>query len=84
MNAPYFLNGTPWGPVGTIATLAAVTAPQSVVASRPGALSLFSRTIVAQDIAPNALEAVADPQVLSLTPTAAQNQPAAQPGEQPR
>ena len=84
MNAPYFLNGTPWGPVGTIATLAAITAPQSVVASRPGAQSLFSRTMVAHDISPNALEAAADPQVLSIVTEAAQNQPAARPVEQPR
>jgi filamentous hemagglutinin family protein len=74
VNAPFFMNGTPWGPVGTIATVTATTAPKSVVASRPGAQSLFSRTLAADGIAPNALEAALDPQVLSMLHGAAQNQ----------
>jgi filamentous hemagglutinin family protein len=66
VNAPYFLNDTPWGPVGLIATMAAVTAPKSVVPSTPGASSLFNREVSASNVAPDALSALLDPAVLTL------------------
>ncbi|MEO6280661.1 filamentous hemagglutinin N-terminal domain-containing protein [Roseateles sp.] len=68
-NSPYFFNGTPWGPVGQITVLAAITAPTFVVPSRPLASALFNPAMLATSIAPNALEAWMDPQVLSLGPT---------------
>jgi filamentous hemagglutinin family protein len=73
VNAPYFMNGTPWGPVGTIATVTAGTAPESVVPSRPGAQSLFSRSYSIEGTAPNVLEAMLDPPVLTLSPETQQN-----------
>jgi len=82
VNAPFFMNGTPWGPVDTIATVTAATAPKSVVASRPGAQSLFSRTSAANGIGANALEAALDPQVLRIAPGTAQNETVLQPSDE--
>ena len=82
VNAPFFMNGTPWGPIDTIATVTAATAPKSVVASRPGAQSLFSRTSAANGIGANALEAALDPQVLRIAPGTAQNETVPQTGDE--
>jgi filamentous hemagglutinin family protein len=73
VSAPYFFNDTPWGPVGTIATVTATTAPRSVVPSRPGAQSLFSRSYSLEGTAPNVLEVMLDPQVLTLSSETQQN-----------
>ncbi|MFZ2988958.1 beta strand repeat-containing protein, partial [Ideonella sp.] len=66
VNAPYFINGTPWGPLDVINTLVATTVPRSVVASTPGAGPLFTRTISSGSLAPDALSVFAEPQVLSV------------------
>ena len=76
--SPYFgteytLNDTPWGPLDTVATLAAITAPKSVVPSAPGVLSLFSRAITPDAASPNALAAFGTPDVLTLSPEATHN-----------
>lgn len=72
-NAPYFINDTPWSPretprpLAVVSTLAAVTAPHSVVPSTPGVQSLFSREVVAASVAPDALKVFGAPQVLTLS-----------------
>ncbi|MES2887743.1 MAG: filamentous hemagglutinin N-terminal domain-containing protein [Pseudomonadota bacterium] len=88
-NAPYFFNDTPWRPVGTIAAVAALTAPKSVVPTTPGLTSLFNRDVQASNLAPDALSVFTDPAVLTVQgygPSPAplvQNPPAAQAREKP-
>ena len=69
VNAPYFINDTPWGPIvanDTIATVTAITTPVSVVPSRLLLASPFSRKVNAESVAPDAISVYADPQVLSV------------------
>jgi hypothetical protein len=65
-NDPYFINGTPWGPVETINRIVAATVPRSVVPSTPGANPLFTGAVTGASLAPNALDAYASPQVLTV------------------
>jgi hypothetical protein len=66
VNAPYFLNETPWGPIDMIATVTAGTTPRSVVPSTPVSTSLFSHNVNASSVVPDALSVFTDPQVLSV------------------
>jgi len=69
VNAPYFINDTPWGPIvanDKIATVTAITTPESVVPSRLRLASLFSRLVSAESVAPDAISVFADPQVLTV------------------
>lgn len=65
---PYYINGTPWGPVtsDTINRITSVTAPQTIVPSTPGADSLFRLTVQPEGVSPDALAPYRDPQVLTL------------------
>ncbi|HSI46755.1 MAG TPA: filamentous hemagglutinin N-terminal domain-containing protein [Ideonella sp.] len=67
VNAPFFVNGTPWGPVEVINRLVATTVPVSVVPSTPGANALFTQVVTSAGLAPNALGVYAAPQVLTLS-----------------
>jgi len=67
VNAPYFINGTPWGPVEVINRLVATTVPVSVVPSTPGANALFTQVVTSAGLAPNALGVYAAPQVLTVS-----------------
>jgi filamentous hemagglutinin family protein len=68
VNAPYFINGTPWGPVETINVLVATTVPVGVVPSTPGAYSLFTGAVDRSGLVPNVLGVYASPQVLTIAP----------------
>ncbi|WP_417069668.1 filamentous hemagglutinin N-terminal domain-containing protein [Niveibacterium terrae] len=75
VNAPYFINDTPWGPIDTIATVTATTTPKNVVPSRLLTSELFSRKFTAAGIAPDALSVYADPEVLSMPSSSSQPKP---------
>jgi filamentous hemagglutinin family protein len=70
VNAPYFINDTPWGPLEMINVLVATTVPQGVVPSTPGASPLFTGVVDRSGVAPNVLGAYASPQVLTVAPMA--------------
>lgn len=65
---PYYINGTPWGPVTseTVNRITAITAPETIVPSTPGADSLFRGTVTPEGVVPDALAPYADPQVLTV------------------
>jgi hypothetical protein len=69
VNAPYFINATPWGPLEIINRLVATTVPTSVVPSTPSADTLFTQTVSPGGLAPNALGVYAAPQVLTMSST---------------
>jgi hypothetical protein len=73
VNAPYFINGTPWGPLEIVNRLVATTVPTAVVPSTPSANTLFTQTVTTGGLAPNALGVYAAPQVLTVRGTAEEN-----------
>jgi trimeric autotransporter adhesin len=68
VNAPYFINDTPWGPLEVINRLVATTVPLGVVPSTPGATPLFTGVVDRGGVAPNVLGVYASPQVLTVSP----------------
>ena len=68
VNAPYFINDTPWGPLEVINRLVATTVPLGVVPSTPGVTPLFTGVVDRGGVAPNVLGVYASPQVLTVAP----------------
>ena len=74
VNAPYFINDTPWGPVNEtpsgpidrIPTVAAIMTPKISLPGRQGVSSLFSRQVSPQSVALDAISAFRDPSVLNV------------------
>ena len=66
VNAPYYANGTPWGPLEVINRLVSTTVPVNVVPSVPSLLPLFTRQVTPTGLAADAVKAHAAPQVLRL------------------
>ncbi len=67
VNAPYYMNGTPWGPIDLIATVTATTVPGSVIPSVPRMTALFSGNFSTTGLSPEALSVFKDPVVLTVS-----------------
>lgn len=66
VNAPYFMNGTPWGPIDLIGTVTASTLPGNVIPSMPGVGALFTGNFSTTGLSPDALGVFKDPVVLTV------------------
>jgi filamentous hemagglutinin family protein len=67
--APYFINGSPWGPVEEVTQVVSAIVPRTPVPSTPSVSALFSGTVTSAGITPNALAAYQAPQVLTNVDT---------------
>jgi len=73
VNAPYYMNGTPWGPIDLIGSLAASTLPGNVIPSVPGVSALFTGNFSTTGLSPDALGVFKDPVVLTVASANLQN-----------
>ena len=80
IEAPYFINDTPWGPVDNtpvgpleiITTLAAVTTPANAVPGRLQGNFLLSRRFSVDTVVPHEISVFAGPEVLTVLNEASQ------------
>ena len=73
VNAPYYMNGTPWGPIDLIGSLAASTLPGNVIPSMPRVGALFTGNFSTTGLSPDALGVFKDPVVLTVASANLQN-----------
>ncbi|MFY9476240.1 MAG: filamentous hemagglutinin N-terminal domain-containing protein [Aquabacterium sp.] len=73
VNAPYYMNGTPWGPIDLIGSLAASTLPGNVIPSMPRVGALFTGNFSTTGLSPDALGVFKDPVVLTVASVNLQN-----------
>jgi filamentous hemagglutinin family protein len=73
VNAPYYMNGTAWGPIDVIAAVTASTLPGNVVPTTPGMSTLFTGNFSTTGLSPDALGVFKDPSVLTVSSGQTQN-----------
>ncbi|MEF7613769.1 filamentous hemagglutinin N-terminal domain-containing protein [Aquincola sp. MAHUQ-54] len=66
VGSPWYMNGTPWGPLDTVTRLATVIVPNAVVPSTPDAAALFRGVTERAALTPDVLAVFRAPQVLSI------------------